>query len=326
MVNLLRRVCHAPSPTRWTGVFDSCKWIIQNRERFNTIINEDLSHRETYNIPDLVIDAIFILSSRLFIFLAAYKTLSRMLEAENMPACFVYPLVLQATEATVDYVVEFKMPGSFAVALKRSINKRFNHSQSGRILKLLYFATPQGRKHFRENPGNTVIHGEDVSAIPESILPSFKFDEEDLKIIEMLKKSIGANVDTANELKEKFVEYRRVLIDPCSGRKCKHVIANGFTEDAAQSSEDIEAATNDPDFNPNYNSSLPDETDIDESDGDVEIDELDWIKEKSTEVRNYQTHTNDYEEDTSESEYDDYSDYDSEEDFELYEDVEVDEK
>ena len=44
--------------------------------------------------------------------------------------------------------------------------------------------------------------------IHDSILPSFKFENDDLKIIELLRKTISTNVDTANENKMIFVGYK----------------------------------------------------------------------------------------------------------------------
>ena len=253
-----------------------------------------------------------------------------------MPACLVYPLILQATEATIDFIVEFCMPASFAVALKRAIMKRFNETQSARILKLLYFSTPQGRKFFRENSGGTPIHGEDACALDESIIPSFHFDEKDMKLLDTIREDWNANEDVATQMKGAFASYTGKLIDPLYGKKCRHVAMDTFNEDSALSAEDIAIAVDDPEFKPTYDSFIPDETDIeDDTDeefiSDSEIDDLDWVKENNAEDRNYIHHedvaTETEEEETNDSEYDsdsdDYSDYDTDDDEEQNEDIEI---
>lgn len=146
-----KKTCPVPCKTRWTGVFDCASWILKNRILINNLLKENLSHTVCYDIPNFVIDGINVVAWRVFAFLLPYKTLSRKLEAESFPACYVYPLIIQATEMTQNIVTGFKLSGSLAVKLKESILHRFLESQTGRILKLLFFSTPLGRQWFRSN-------------------------------------------------------------------------------------------------------------------------------------------------------------------------------
>ena len=79
------------------------------------------------------------------------------------------------------------------------------------------------------------------------------------------------------------------MIYPTSGKKCKRIALNDITEDVAMDRESIETATNDPDFAPTFDSSLPDEVLIEASE-EGEIDDLDWVKENATIVREFQHH------------------------------------
>lgn len=117
-----------------------------------------------------------------------------------MPACYVYPLVMQATEITKDLVAEFELPGSLAVSLKRSIDKRFNCSQSARILKLLFYSTPIGRQSFREFPETgAVIHGRDKCRIDDSII-IFNITAKDLHTLDVLRKDANKYLEEGKTL------------------------------------------------------------------------------------------------------------------------------
>ena len=281
MTNYVKRICPLPCKTRWTGIFDCCLWILKNREYLNCLFKECMNHDSCYDIPDFVIDGINIVSPKLFVFLLPYKTVSRKLEAESMQACYVFPLIISAINETQRLVNHFNLPGSLAVRIKQSITARFLNSQTGRILKLLFFATPLGRLWFRSHPDEgCVIHGTDVEL--DSTIIELKYSEEDESFLELIEKNDDSFVDDCNCLRSAFASYEGKLIDPRSGKKCVHSSTHPFDTDPPLSEEETEQAEKDPSFNPSYSSDITEDVELFEEDEDPE-----WIKERTEHVLDF---------------------------------------
>ena len=94
--------------------------------------------------------------------------------------------------------------------------RRLKHSQSGRILQLLYSLTPYGRKNLRESD-ELVPSGHDSYDIAAPFIDEPTEDEK--AMLKSIYEDKDKFVKQGNELKKLFASYRGKLLNPANGRK-----------------------------------------------------------------------------------------------------------
>lgn len=94
--NLIRLRCPSGCKTRWTGIFDISFWILKNFTKINDAIKESLNRTIAYDFLDTILRGMTTTASTLFVILLPFKNATHILEADNMPACYVSPIINQA--------------------------------------------------------------------------------------------------------------------------------------------------------------------------------------------------------------------------------------
>lgn len=329
ITNIIQKHCPGFSKTRWTGTFDCAAWIVKNQQLIKEKINEQLSKETCIDIDDNIIHALFFYATAIFVFLLPLKTLILKLEAENCMACYAYPMVQRAIADTKRNIIEFGLPGSLAVELQKSINRRMVFSPSGRILSFLFLCTPLGRQMTRSesNDNGLIIHGDmDASVSDESI--SLNYNESDIELLETIREnSLDFYRHESSIMREAFASYKGILTHHSKGSRVIHETLGEPTEDDPLSEEEVDAAIQSTQNSAEGNYSR-DESDADlpippleDSDGEREI-----VEEQNSGIEvniNYANESHEDDESLESEEEDGYdsdsTDDDQDQDFDEYE-------
>lgn len=127
-----------------------------------------------------------------------------------------------------------------------------------------------------------------------------------------------------------FSSYSGKLVDVKTGKNCHHVVTEPFAEDEHMSSESIDKAVDNHDYNSSYTSDLPNDTNL-IADSQPNLDDLDWVKDNSREERDHinaeaSSHNDSEEEEDSEQSDRDFNEYSEDKDYPLNEDVSIQRK
>lgn len=206
ITNLMHKKCPLSCKVRWTGIFDTCFWILTNFTHIHECINKSLKQDVAYDFPDSIIDGLTKTASILYVLLLPFKYATNALEADNMPASYVIPIVNEALKLFDQYSKSIKISKEIINSIKDNVYARMFNSQSGHYWKFLYSLTPIGRKELRSHPGIT-SHGVEIE------LPKVFTLEPTEKHKKILDEIINNPDFYDNKSNEMFMNYSGNLVD-----------------------------------------------------------------------------------------------------------------
>ena len=152
--------------TRWTNIFDMASFIMNHLETYlNFLMNEEIynlnSLKNSYAL-DLMQKVINESAPTLALLLYYPKKLSNILEKDNISFGHVYGFEKSTIIQLQQLAVRFPDIEDFCYILAEKIEKRLNRSEHGKLEKLAFLLTPEGRKIFNaeeaeEDPSQIIL-------------------------------------------------------------------------------------------------------------------------------------------------------------------------
>ena len=215
IVNLLGIKCPIDSPTRWTGICDICFWMMNNLETISTKIKESLSKEKAYEIPSYIIDGFTNAAAILLKILLPFRIATHKLEADNMPAAYIAPIINCAIAKMEELCNDVN--NEIITTITECINKRMKASQSGMMYQFLFSLTPLGRQEIRNWDGIEAKNGDTVEPTEDF---SFNFSEKEDKILSNLcNEEESFPKQQCNLLMKLYDEYKGTLINVFNSKK-----------------------------------------------------------------------------------------------------------
>lgn len=150
-------------------------------------------------------------ASTLFVILLPFKNATHILEADNMFACYVAPIINQSLKLLEEDVQFVDVSENIIDSINEKVFERMIHSQSGAYWNFLFSLTPLGRKQLREYPGISG-HGTDpIIKPPESLI--LKEKENQKIIFEKIKQDSNFFSDKGEELINEFNNFGGKLVN-----------------------------------------------------------------------------------------------------------------
>ena len=209
----LKSTCIAPSNTRWNILFQQMLWIIKhNSEIISLYKSKSAKLQEHLDVIKPLIEKTFLIIIPAFIpGLQLVSAASREAEADSFAAAYVIPLLTELKESlsllpkfinqryinNSSYQQFVQSNLQITSLLHKNIEQMFQKHASGRLLKLMYVLTPQGRAEFRAKFSEVIIN-QDPREASVGRRNFNKRDDEQNAIISFF--------DNIEEIKTKLIE------------------------------------------------------------------------------------------------------------------------
>ena len=216
ITNLIGIRCPMTCPTRWTGLYDVSKWVLQNIDVISSSIIASLEKDTAYDFPLHIINGIFIDVPLLFCLLQPFAIATHMLEADHMAAANTIPIIHQAIERCKSNSSLLSTDEKMVEKIISCVENRIYNSQSGKILEFLYSLTPAGRSELRSVEGLVIYGNDDVTV--EGINLSLGSESEQ-KILNNIEEYPTYLRKKGEDMNAAFEAYKGKLLNPATGTR-----------------------------------------------------------------------------------------------------------